>query len=83
MILVLGDADDARGMALAGAQVVRCRTREEVTRSLARVARGDVSPSMVMVSAPVYALASAEIDALRDRPRGPIVLVLPETAKMG
>jgi vacuolar-type H+-ATPase subunit F/Vma7 len=79
MILVLGDAMDARGMALAGAKVVHCRTRDDVLGSLHQVEGGVVTPAMVMVSAPVYAMARGEVEAFRDRRRGPIVLVLPET----
>lgn len=80
MILVLGDADDARGMRLAGARAVRCRSREDVVRSLSDIdAAGSPAPAMVMISAPVYALARHDVDAFRDRRGGPIVLVLPET----
>ena len=79
MILVLGDADDARGFALAGASVVRCRTRENVLRSLRPIDAGDLAPTLVMASARVYALAPADLDRLRDRRTGPVVLILPET----
>lgn len=80
MILVLGDPGDARGLGLAGARVVRCRSREDVVRSLDDIdAARSPAPSMVMISAPVYALAQHDVDAYRDRRGAPMVLVLPET----
>ena len=79
MTLALADGRDARGLALTGATTVRCRTRDDVVRALADRADELSRPSLVLVSAPVYTLARSEIDALRGRRRGPIVLVLPET----
>lgn len=79
MTLALADAVDARGLALTGATTVRCRTRDDVLRALADRANELARPSLVLVSAPVYALAPVEIDQLRDRRRGPIVLVMPPT----
>jgi len=77
MIVALADADDGRGFALAGAAVRRCRTAADVTAALDATATGG-SASFVMVSAGVYALAPAAIDAWRARPDAPLVLVLPK-----
>jgi vacuolar-type H+-ATPase subunit F/Vma7 len=79
-MLVLGDGADACAFALAGATTVRCATRPEVVQALDLHARAVTATTIVFVSGSVYALARAEIDALRDRRGGPIVLVLPETA---
>jgi vacuolar-type H+-ATPase subunit F/Vma7 len=79
MIVVLADAADARGFALAGAFVRRCRTREDVVACLRRMTTGEEVASAVLMSAPMYALAAAEVDAWRDRPNAPPLLVLPAT----
>jgi vacuolar-type H+-ATPase subunit F/Vma7 len=76
-LVVLGDIADVRGFRLAGVESHVCRTRDEVR--LATVALND-DVGVVFVSGPVYRLAPAEIDALRDRPRWPVVVVLPDTS---
>ena len=74
-MLVLGDADDARGFALVGAKTRRCATREDVVRALRAM---DPDTSIVVFSRKAAALAPAEVDALVAAARGPIAIVLPE-----
>ncbi len=79
MIVVLADADDARGFALAGARTVVCRTAADVAAAVRSIERpATAAPILVMVSQAVRALAPDEIDRLRDERGGPIVFVLPE-----
>jgi vacuolar-type H+-ATPase subunit F/Vma7 len=77
-LAVLGDVADARGFRLAGVESRVCRTRDQVARATAALADG---VGVVLVSASVYRLAPSEIDALRDRPRWPIVVMLPDTGQ--
>jgi vacuolar-type H+-ATPase subunit F/Vma7 len=78
-LVLLGDPDDARGFRLAGVEATVCRTRDDVERAVAALPEdGDRQIGVVLVSASVYQLAPSVMDALQDRPRWPILLVLPE-----
>ena len=77
-LALLCDADAARGFRLAGVDATVCRTREDVERAASALASGEPAASVVLVSDTVYRLAPAAIDDLRDHPRWPIVVVLPE-----
>jgi len=78
-LVLLGDADAARGFRLAGVETTVCRTRDDVERAAARLLEdGDREIGVVLVSRSVYQLAPTAMDALQDRPRWPILVVLPE-----
>ena len=78
-LVLLGDADDARGFRLAGVETTICRTRADVDHAVAQLFEDGGEPtSVVLVSAPVHHLAPSVIDALQDRPRWPILVLLPE-----
>ncbi len=78
-LILLGDADDARGFRLAGVETTVCRTRDDVERAAAAVLEdGDGEIGVVLVSESVCQLAPSAMDALQDRPRWPILVVLPE-----
>jgi vacuolar-type H+-ATPase subunit F/Vma7 len=77
-LVLLGDADDARGFRLAGVETTVCRTRDDVERAVADLSgNGDEQTGVVLVSERVYRLAPGVVDALHDRPRWPILVVLP------
>ena len=78
-LVLLGDADDARGFRLAGVEDRVCRTRADVDRAVAELFDGvGGRVGVVLVSEPVYRLAPDVMAALQDRPRWPILVVLPE-----
>ena len=78
-IVLLGDSGDARGFRLAGIESFVCRTRDDLDRAVAALAEtGNERAGLVLVSEPVYRMAPGAIDALQDRPRWPVVLILPE-----
>lgn len=83
-LVLLGDADDGRGFRLAGVETILCRTRDDVEREVATLLQdGGRQIGVVLVSAAVYQLAPHMIDAIRDRPLWPILLVLPGHADAG
>ena len=77
-LVLLGDADDARGFRLAGVESRVCRTRGDVDRAIADLFDGGGQTGVVLVSEPVYRIAPDAIAPLMDRPRWPILAVLPE-----
>ncbi|MFI5177986.1 MAG: V-type ATP synthase subunit F [Vicinamibacterales bacterium] len=82
-LFAIGDDRDARGFRLAGVEAIACRTRRDVERAAAGVAARGAEPGVVLVSEAVYRQAPTAFDALRRRPRWPIVLVLPEGKATG
>ena len=76
-LVLLGDADDARGFRLAGVESTVCRTRDDAQRAVDECLHGDRPAGVVLVSECVYRLAPMLFDELQDRPRWPIVMVLP------
>ena len=76
-LVLLGDPDDARGFRLAGVESTVCRTGDDVRLAVDEVRGGGTPAGVVLVTESVYQLAPTVLDALRDRPRGPIVIVLP------
>ena len=83
-LVLLGDADDARGFRLAGVESTVCRTRDDVERAVAALLASGARPTgVVLVSESVYQLAPSVMDALQDRPRWPILVVLPEQGNAG
>lgn len=83
-LVLLGDAADARGFRLAGVDSTVCRTRDDVDRAVAELfENGDGHTGIVLVSAPVYRLAPSVMDALQNRPRWPILVMLPESGDGG
>ena len=81
-LVVLGDADDARGFRLAGVETVVCRTQADVDRALAGCV-GHERSDVVLVSERVYHLAPTVLDALQNRPGWPILVVLPGSSEGG
>ncbi|MBZ5558073.1 MAG: V-type ATP synthase subunit F [Acidobacteriia bacterium] len=79
-LLVLGDADDARGFRLAGVKALACGTERDLDRAIRDlVAAGGEPGSVVLVSEAVRRLSPAAIDALTSRPGWPMVVVMPES----
>jgi vacuolar-type H+-ATPase subunit F/Vma7 len=72
-VLVLGNADDARGFALAGATAIAPKSRRELETALAHAT--DVG--LVLLSAEIAALAPRAVRAFVERPFAPPLLVLP------
>lgn len=79
-IVLLGDADDARGFRLAGVTALVCRTAADVDAALRQVTCSDRDRAdIVLVSDAVYRLAPERVDAVSLGREGPMVLVLPVT----
>lgn len=81
-LVVLSDADDARGFRLAGVETIVCRTHADLDRALAE-RLGHERSDVVLVSERVYHLAPVVLDALQNRPGWPIVVVLPGPSEGG
>ena len=77
-IVVLGDPDDVRGFALAGAYGRACGDPGELETALAEAVGPEAAVGIVVLSASVAALAPAAVAAARGRADGPIILVLPD-----
>ncbi len=77
-LVLLGDADDARGFRLAGVETTVCRTRDDVERAVADLSDHSDEIGGVLVSERVHRLAPGVVDALHENPRWPILIVLPE-----
>ena len=79
-VVLLGDADDARGFRLAGVTALACRTAADVLGALRHVTRSDRDRAdIVLVSDAVYRLAPEHVDAVSVGGEGPMVLVVPVT----
>ena len=78
-LLVLGDADDARGFRLAGVKARACGTERDLDRAIRDVVAAGETGSVVLVSEAVRRLSPAAIDALTSRPGWPMVVVMPES----
>ncbi len=78
-IVLLGDADDVRGFALAGVDGHVCQDRGAVESALARIGAHAAEMGLVLISAAVAGLASRAIERLRAQEGSPAVIILPET----
>jgi hypothetical protein len=74
--MVLGNADDARGFALAGWPARACPDGAALVAALHEL-RGRADLALLLVSADTDALAPRAADAFRDASPGTVVLVLP------
>jgi vacuolar-type H+-ATPase subunit F/Vma7 len=81
-MIALGRLDDIRGFALAGVETARCESAGEAT-ALVNALVVDGSVGLVVVPAWLgYGLGGA-LAQLRERRRGPVVVVLPDTDSGG
>jgi len=77
-IVLLGDADDVRGFALAGVEGHVCHDQGAAESALAQIARHAAEVGLVLVSPAVAGLASHALERLYRQEEGPAVLMLPE-----
>ena len=77
-MIALGRLDDIRGFALAGVETARCESAQEGSARINALAT-DASVAVVVLPAWLGDGAASAIARLRDRPRGPVVVVLPDT----
>ena len=77
-IVALGRLDDIRGFALAGVEIARCESVREGS-ALVNALAADASVGVVVVPAWLGYGAESAIARLRERHRGTVVVVLPDT----
>jgi vacuolar-type H+-ATPase subunit F/Vma7 len=74
---IIGDPLDVVGFGLAGVDAVACPTRADLEHAIEE-AQGDASLALLIVSPGAAALAPDLIARLRESPRLPITVVLPD-----
>jgi vacuolar-type H+-ATPase subunit F/Vma7 len=76
-IVAVGRADDTRGFALAGVEIVSCRTPGEADAVISALS-ADAHVGVVIVPAWLNRVAPALVARVRARRRGPVLIVLPD-----
>ena len=77
-LVLLGDADDVRGFALAGVEGRVCHDRGTAESALAQIAAPGAEVGLVLISATVAGLASRALERLGRQEGSPAVVILPE-----
>lgn len=77
-IVVLGNAEDVRGFALAGVHGQVCRDARQAEANLAHIAAHAAEVGLLLISSSVARLAMRTVERLREREGGPTVIVLPD-----
>jgi vacuolar-type H+-ATPase subunit F/Vma7 len=77
-IIVLGDADDVRGFALAGVEGHVCQDLGAAESTLAQIGAQVGEVGLVLISAAVAGLASRAVERLRRQEGSPAVVILPQ-----
>ena len=77
-MIAIGRLDDTRGFALAGVETARCESAQEGSALVTALA-SDPSVGVVVLPAWLGEGAARAIARLRERRRGPVVVVLPDT----
>ena len=74
--VLIGDADDARGLSLAGVDAYVCTTREQVEKCVAQTLQSG-RDTLILFSASAARLIAERIAAWRRDGSGPPFVVLP------
>jgi len=77
-IVVLGDADDVRGFALAGVEGQVCQDLGAAESALAQIGARAGEVGLLLISAAVAGFAPSAVERLRRQEGGPAVVILPE-----